>query len=92
MPNTLVVQDVVCSEAHYKLDTGQLKWWGPNRHIYLTINQMDITDCESRYSTISLKMQQMIFLHKSKVDSLKKLDFKCVVQFVCLFVLVDANF
>ena len=58
MPNTLVVQDVVCSEAHYKLDTGQLKWWGPNRHIYLTINQMDITDGESRYSTISLKMQQ----------------------------------
>ena len=45
---------------YYKLDTGQLKWWGPNRHIYLTINQTDITDGELRYSTISLKMQQRL--------------------------------
>ena len=36
--------------------------------------------------------QQMIFLHKSKVDGLKKLDFKSGVHFAHLFVLVDANF
>ena len=34
----------------------------------------------------------MIFLHKSKVDSLKKMDFKCGVHFDGLFVLVDVNF
>ena len=42
--------------------TQSLKWWGPNRHIYLTINQMDNTDCESCYSTISVKMQQILIL------------------------------
>ena len=35
---------------------------GPNRHIYLTVNQMDITNCEWRYSTISVKMQQKTIL------------------------------
>ena len=35
---------------------------------------------------------QMIVLHKSKVDGLKKLDIKSGLHFVRLFVLVDANF